>query len=489
MGTVVCLTSHLTIFAVVLEAVKTVLQCSTAAQVLSAEGFRNIGVSHENQAPLLHSLSFLTALDPPKRGGTLTLINSHTGAVQWLRGTASIFFLVSIGLFAVALAWGWYLDLKASRTIPAEEVEAALMVSRMGQDHKDGEETEEPREESGQKGGCCMNCLDTSVWLASSIFSIPATDSVSELLDARVATVNRCISSVHSFRAGACRQSIKVAMAGKDQLRSSLSRKWQIHYHAAVAVEKFLSSSWLQRVMILLPCMHPWVTLRLASIFRPHVVRAALVILKLVSAAFTNAMFFTSTGTQAMGSDDECTEPQSFAEKLLAATIVGFFSACMGDVLIVVLALVQRRNVLIRDRWTEKMKKSQLRRWRARRLVFWFVWFIAIVFSILYTTSFLANVSAPDTSRWLESTGVSVLQDFLFRPLLLALGYATCSTLILCSSHVRETVEKQWARPAAVDLSPAERICSTNDAGKDCKSVCAVEDDSLVSNIIMSELV
>ena len=267
---VACLTTHLTIFAVLLETAAQVLRCSTASEVLSADGLRNLGT------------------------------------VQWLSHAASILTLIAIGLAIAALAWGMYLDWQNARTLPTEEVEAALMLERRRQHLAS--------QKSGYGSSGCCRCADATLWTLTSMFDVPATDSVSELLDAKVATVNRCISSVHAYRAGACRRSIKAAMvsSSEDELRrSNLEQKWSIHFHAALVVEKFLSSSWPQRVVMLLPCMHPWMTLRLVSFFRSHTVRTALVVLKLVGAAFTNALFFTSSA-QAAGSDPQSEHEEPF---------------------------------------------------------------------------------------------------------------------------------------------------------------------------------
>ena len=71
-----------------------------------------------------------------------------------------------------------------------------------------------------------------------------------------------------------------------------------------------------------------------------------------------------------------------------------------------------------------------------------------VCFSILYTVCFLANVAAADAAKWLESTGMSVFQDFVCKPVFLALGYATLSSLVLsCYPRVKDTVTEQWIHP------------------------------------------
>ena len=70
------------------------------------------------------------------------------------------------------------------------------------------------------------------------------------------------------------------------------------------------------------------------------------------------------------------------------------------------------------------------------------------VFDSHWILSFLANVSGADAQKWLESTGVSLLQDLVLKPALLASGYATLSTLVLfCNPRVK----KQWIHPDEID--------------------------------------
>ena len=63
----------------------------------------------------------------------------------------------------------------------------------------------------------------------------------------------------------------------------------------SLAAKDFLNSRWCKRVVLLTRAMHPWVTMQFVSLFRSHAVRASLIILKLVSAAAANALFFSSS--------------------------------------------------------------------------------------------------------------------------------------------------------------------------------------------------
>ena len=463
----VCLANHLTLFGVVLDAVAQAFRCSTASDVLSAASFQNM---------------------------------SRT---QWLAYPASIFSFVFLGICLGAMLWGLHLDRKAARALPESDVEAVLLVNRA-----EKKVTWEPDWQKHRHSAFCCWCLakacDGFAWLVSTIFEFQATDSLAEFTKPQEATVSRCIALLHSQKAGADRKSISAVLtsSGERKLRrrgasesphsmqgeqsttskasqaTAMVQSWDVHTHGVWAVNRYLSASWCRRVMILLPCLHPWVRLALLSLFKSHTMRAALVVLKLSTSAFANALFFT-TAAQTADSDDECAAQESLGQKLLTATVVGISSACMSDVLVICLALLQRRRVLIRDLWTEEMKVRQVRRWRLRRRLFWCVWTLAFVFSILYILSFLANVSEADAAKWLESSGVSFLQDLLLKPALMAMGYATLTTFVLCCSpRVKDAILNQWIQADEdVDESVAEDTVSLSFPAGDSIGVDETESD------------
>ncbi|CAE7204361.1 unnamed protein product, partial [Symbiodinium natans] len=73
--------------------------------------------------------------------------------------------------------------------------------------------------------------------------------------------------------------------------------------------------------------------------------------------------------------------------------------------------------------------------------------FLDVGISILYVFGFLANVSQADGAKWIESTGMSLLQDLVLKPLYLALLYATVASMVLCCSpSVGEKILNQWVR-------------------------------------------
>ena len=74
-----------------------------------------------------------------------------------------------------------------------------------------------------------------------------------------------------------------------------------------------------------------------------------------------------------------------------------------------------------------------------------------------YVLVFLANVSPADAAKWLESSGSSFLQAFVLKPILMAFGYATLTTGVLCCNpHVQDMVRDQWILQEDPDDSAPE---------------------------------
>ncbi|CAE7205825.1 Zan [Symbiodinium sp. CCMP2456] len=422
---ILCRTSHLTVFAAIFDTFVNVLRCSTAAQIFSPESFMNLGSS------------------------------------AWVHYSSSIITFSALGLFLLLLIYAFRLDRK--RFTSRRHLETSLLVEgkqdcEEAYDEVHEEDAEEPvAAKDKAEPGCCHRVAASTfanfTWCLGVMFETPEADLLAELLNAKEVFVNRCISAIYAYASQADWQSIRAAETdiGEMNVRhwetSALSVTVRDFVHMnekvdhrrkkAFAARQFLSSPFVLRVLLLVRAKHPWIALQFVSLFRSHTIRAALLILKLVSAAATNALFFS--GSAMSGSSDAGCVPETFAERVWRATIIGLLSACLGDVLIVLMALVQRRRVIVRERWTPKEKARQLRRWRLRSFLFWLLWLLDCGLAVTYVLVFLANVSATDGRKWIESTGMSLLQDLVLKPFYLAFGYGTVASIVLCcSSRVRE---------------------------------------------------
>ncbi|CAE7461738.1 atad1, partial [Symbiodinium pilosum] len=190
--------------------------------------------------------------------------------------------------------------------------------------------------------------------------------------------------------------------------------------------------------------MQGWRALALFSMFTPHSIRVALLFMKLVSAAAANAVFFRTTA-QPADADPRCSKPQDLLSRIVQAFTVGVVTAVMGDVLIALLLILQRRSVVERDEWTPARVARQRNWWFCRRCFFWAIWVPHACICILYVLVFLANVSRRDAQKWLESTAMSLLQDVILKPLSIAALLGILASLALaCMPQVQDKVRTQW---------------------------------------------
>ena len=63
---------------------------------------------------------------------------------------------------------------------------------------------------------------------------------------------------------------------------------------------------------------------------------------------------------------------------------------------------------------------------------------------LFFVMTFLANVRLEDANSWLQSTGVSLLQDLAILPFTTALAMGTMASLALCSQRVKNKIECRW---------------------------------------------
>ncbi|OLQ12350.1 hypothetical protein AK812_SmicGene3718 [Symbiodinium microadriaticum] len=310
----------------------------------------------------------------------------------------------ALGIFLLLLIYAFRLDRK--RFTSRRNLETSLLVEgkpdcEEAYDDVHEEDAEEPVAAKDQaEPGCChrvaaFTCANCT-WCLAVMFETPEADLLAELLNAKEVFVHRCISAIYAYASQADWQSIRAAETdiGETNVRhwetSALSVTVRDFVHMnekvnhgrkkAFAARQFLSSPFVLRVLLLMRAKHPWIALQFVSLFRSHTICAALLILKLISAAALNALFFS--GSAMSGSSDDGCVPETFAERIWRATIIGLLSACLGDVLIVLMALVQRRRVIIRERWTPKARARQLRRWRLRSFLFWLMWLMSTLFHL-----------------------------------------------------------------------------------------------------------
>ena len=133
-------------------------------------------------------------------------------------------------------------------------------------------------------------------------------------------------------------------------------------------MKAILVRSWCVRVFVLFPAFHPWIALLRLSILTSYKVRVSLIYLKICTAAFANALFFTSSALPS-GSDPACA-PKEFLARLTRNLTVGLISAFLGDCAVFTLFLLQIRKPIVKHEWTERSMARQISVWRCRTATF-----------------------------------------------------------------------------------------------------------------------
>jgi len=254
----------------------------------------------------------------------------------------------------------------------------------------------------------------------------------------------------------------------KTMIIRNLAARWQVHIHGAKAVKSILSHTWLVQVAMMFTAVHPWWQLMRFCLLTPQTVRVALLFLKLASAGMTNSLFFASD-SPLPDEDPSCFPPEEeFLPWMVYTATVGLLSAFLGDCVVYTLFLMQERRPIERAEWTDGRKARQHAWWRCMSHLYWVIWFAYLSGCLLYIMLFLANTHPAYTNEWLLVTLVSLLQDFIMMPVIIAISLGTASKVSLCSSAVRESVEELWLdhgqAPVEAPTAPSAALEAANAA-------------------------
>lgn len=226
----------------------------------------------------------------------------------------------------------------------------------------------------------------------------------------------------------------------------------------AGAAKRYLESNFFGRLFMLFPALHNWLKVFQFSIVVPCIIRTELIELKVFSAACLNAIFFSST-LPAPDADPACRPESGSLAYWVQKFTVGTVSATVGDFIILLLFLMVQIKIEERDEWSEEDKARRRRRWRRRTVAFWFIAVLYKSFCVLYVCAFIANVSKEDANQWLEATAMSLLQDFVLKPAILAIILSVVSSLVLaCRPSVKRNIQAKWMEDGSVEPVAAEDV-------------------------------
>ncbi|CAE7820676.1 Rcbtb1 [Symbiodinium sp. CCMP2456] len=415
-GLVRCKTKRMAIFSVVVEELQNTVKCSTLGLLLSGDALANL---------------------------------SRT---DWLLQMPTVVVMCFLFMSGLTLCYAHWKDSQAEKELSTARRETVLQA----------EQEQRPpfcRRLAGKVWQVVEGCVGAMTSLTK-----PETQ------------INKCIREVLAYRTGLDSQSIKLIIptdqvedAGEEeelrpsallwtcprripfrarltQIQSRMSQQFDLRQVLDInragksAVDVILHGSLHHRVIILLPAVHTYSVLFRLYALTPVAVRVSAIILKLLSAGFTNAVFFTTTAKQAVQGCNE--EDLSMERGFVRKFWVGLLSAVLGDLIVFVLLLIQ--NPSSKPGEAPQEKSARL---RGKRMLYWVASSCYAATCICYIILFLANVQAEDAVNWLEAMGSSLLKDAVLKPTLTALGLGLFTSLVLCCRPgLKESVRRHWLR-------------------------------------------
>jgi len=468
--TLACSTNHLTIFAAVigvfqqmLSDIAQALLCSNAQSLLSIEGLMALG-----------------------RGG------------GWWQWPPAMMLWIWVLICAIALSATAILDLRESQKLPWEHRLLVTRASLAQTSMSLATESKASKRSSASVGQVAapqssagmpqeaqlfwrttgQNSRDLAWQEASEAsgagFSI--SGAIFKMMnDAPNAVVTKCVRMVHARKASIDEDCLRLVLAmgqvkdlpgmprgilpQPESVRSTITNIAEqrgIRDRGKEAVNTFLETSFLKRVAILMPSVHPLVALAAFSLNISRTARLALLVLKISASGAAAAVFFQASGG-ALGYDvdEACEARDSWVTQLVQAVTVGLSCAFIGDFGVVLLGCLTKDS-LWQGQWQ-----------RARVKAFWSLWTSLFSASIVFLAIFLANVSKESGWEWASSSTMSLLEEMVIMPMLISVALAMAASLVLLclpriAARVRETWETDaWARDD--DADPAKELAAQLD--------------------------
>lgn len=237
----------------------------------------------------------------------------------------------------------------------------------------------------------------------------------------------------------------------------------------ADAATEFLAGNFLTRVLTrveLFPAVHGWFALSQFSIALSHVIRVALLSMKVFSGCAMEAALFSSTAEPGFNDEKPECSPARFSWKHVEKAVFnGFVSTLVSDVVIWILSYILSATIEERpSAWTPEDRSARLRwsRWRTccRTCCFLFLAASYDLACLIYVYLFIANAREVDSMQLMLAIIWGLLLDGLWKPLAMAAFLAKGSSLALCLfPEISGEVRNKWPKPTedASESRPATR--------------------------------
>lgn len=195
-----------------------------------------------------------------------------------------------------------------------------------------------------------------------------------------------------------------------------LAEELDLYSSASRAVVSFTGANWMMRVVLLFAALHPWNAFR-KSLFTPRIAEILLSVAKLVGPLAMNVFSLQHAEFLMVElSWLTCWQKQAILRPAMACA----FSCMLGEV-----AIASFRYLRQYDHSSLGSNIKQVRRWRLRVKLFWTLLVTYLTGSLAILLAFLATLPEAAGLTWLYSALFNIALQMAVWPLLLALGLAS----------------------------------------------------------------
>lgn len=217
------------------------------------------------------------------------------------------------------------------------------------------------------------------------------------------------------------------------------------------------SHSWL-----IFKAQHPVVDLRRLDTSMSGAKRAKLFSDSLLGALVCSALFFSVSGEALhFNSPADCPRDHVSFTRFVA---VGVVSSLVVRLPLAIVTFASAREYVDLSRWGLDTKRLQLRRWRAHDFVFWTVGVGYASVCILFLICFTSNLHSADEWKWVVALLTVLLNKVLLGPLLFTAWLSAAAALarlvsqeVICHGLIRLGVARDVAPPHPKVAELAER--------------------------------
>eukprot|EP00930_Biecheleria_cincta_P024348 TRINITY_DN1743_c0_g1_i1.p1 TRINITY_DN1743_c0_g1~~TRINITY_DN1743_c0_g1_i1.p1 ORF type:complete len:1562 (-),score=246.62 TRINITY_DN1743_c0_g1_i1:96-4781(-) len=201
-----------------------------------------------------------------------------------------------------------------------------------------------------------------------------------------------------------------------------LAEELDLYYSASRAVCSFTRANWFMRAVLLLAALHPWNAFR-KSLFTPRIAELLLAVAKLAGPLALN-VFSLQAASFILAEQNwfTCWQEQAVLRPSLA---------CAASCLLGEMAIASFRDLRHYDHASLGCDARQVRRWRLRVKLFWTLLVTYLTGSLAVMLAFLATVPKAAGLTWLYSALFNVSLQMVVWPLLVATVLASLATTSL----------------------------------------------------------